>query len=308
MRAITLDNFDSGVALRERPMPDVGARELLIRVRAASVNGLDRAIAAGAMRGRMEHEFPVTLGRDLAGVVERVGAAVTAYAPGDEVFGYVTGMLLRDGTFADYVVLGDDAFLAAKPAALGFAEAAALPLAATTALLAVEHVAPRPGEHVLVAGASGGVGGYAVQLAAAAGAHVIATALADDVEHLREIGAAETVDREGDVAAQVRAALAGGLDGLVDAANDPGGFATLTRVLKPTGRAASTRHAADPERDARTANVLAALPPNRMPDVAALAEAGRLRPIVRERRALEDALELFDGRRGHVQGKIVVEL
>src|SRR5262249_28616188 len=155
---------------------------------------VDVLIAGGLLRGFMEYDFPVIPGRDFAGVVESVGAGVTSYAPGDEVLGWFTGPVLHDGTWAELTVVAESGFVTRKPAALGFHEAAALPLAGMTAHGAVAAVSGGAGTTVLVVGAGGGVGSFAVQLAALTGASVIATARPGDESRLLALGAAETVD------------------------------------------------------------------------------------------------------------------
>src|SRR5437016_11016272 len=118
MRAATLTDFDSGPVVQELPRPDPAANELLVRVHASSVNGFDAAVAAGMLKGMMEHEFPVTLGVDFAGTVDEVGAGVTRFEPGDRVFGYLGSTTLHDGTWAEYVTLSEDGAVASKPDAL----------------------------------------------------------------------------------------------------------------------------------------------------------------------------------------------
>jgi D-arabinose 1-dehydrogenase-like Zn-dependent alcohol dehydrogenase len=101
MRAFTLDSFEATPGVREDlPVPELGEGDVLVRVHASSVNPVDAYTAMGALKGMMEYEFPVILGRDLAGVIERVGAGVTRYAVGDEVFGWVAKTVLHDGTYA----------------------------------------------------------------------------------------------------------------------------------------------------------------------------------------------------------------
>ena len=102
MRTITIESFEGGPALREVPTPQVGPNEVLVRVRASSVNPVDGAIAAGMMSAMVEHEFPVVLGRDYAGVVEQAGSDVRRYAEGDEVYGFLPAAnpTVHDGTWA----------------------------------------------------------------------------------------------------------------------------------------------------------------------------------------------------------------
>ena len=124
----------------------------------------------------VEHEFPVVLGRDYAGVVEQAGSAVTGYAVGDEVFGFLphAGPEVHDGTWAELILVSQDRSVARRPASADPAAAGAAPLAAITALAAYDALDLGKGATVLVVGASGGVGSFAVQLAAAAGATVLA--------------------------------------------------------------------------------------------------------------------------------------
>src|SRR5215204_4848477 len=174
MRAITLESFESDPTLQEIPTPQIAPNEVLVRVRASSVNPVDNAIAAGMMRGMVEHEFPVVLGRDYAGVVEQAGSDVTRYAGGEEVYGFLPAAnpTVHDGTWAELIVVPEDNLVARKPAAVEFAEAGAAPLAGITALSTLDALGVSEGDTVLVVGANGGVGSFAVQLAANAGATV----------------------------------------------------------------------------------------------------------------------------------------
>src|SRR5919112_879177 len=107
MRAITLESFDSGPALQDIPTPQIAPNEVLVRVQASSVNPVDGAIAAGMLKDMVEHEFPVVLGRDFAGVVEQAGSDVRELSEGDEVFGFVPGMspAVHDGTWAELIAV-----------------------------------------------------------------------------------------------------------------------------------------------------------------------------------------------------------
>src|SRR5215208_6350253 len=176
MRAITLESFESDPTLQEIPTPQIAPNEVLVRVRASSVNPVDNAIAAGMMRGMVEHEFPVVLGRDYAGVVEQAGSDVTRYAEGEEVYGFLPAANpnVHDGTWAELIVVPEDNFVAGKPAGVELAEAGAAPLSGITALSALDALGVSEGDTVLVVGANGGVGSSFVQLA---GATVIAPGL-----------------------------------------------------------------------------------------------------------------------------------
>jgi NADPH:quinone reductase-like Zn-dependent oxidoreductase len=172
MRAFTVDSFDTPPALREDlPTPELGPDQLLIRVQASSVNPVDTGIAAGYLRAMFPYEFPVILGRDYAGVIDQVGPAVTGYAPGDDVYGWLlhANPTVHDGSWAELIAVPQDQSVAHRPATLDVHQAGAAPLAALTALAAHDALDLGEGATVLVVGASGGVGSFAVQLAARAG-------------------------------------------------------------------------------------------------------------------------------------------
>src|SRR5688572_8908144 len=124
MRAITLEDFDSSPGPREDlPAPTPADNEVLVRVSASSVNPVDGAIVAGMMSGMVEHEFPIVLGRDYAGVVERAGSEVRRYAEGDEVYGFLpaANSTVHDGTWAELIVVPEDNFVARRPAGVDLA-------------------------------------------------------------------------------------------------------------------------------------------------------------------------------------------
>ncbi|WP_336921976.1 NAD(P)-dependent alcohol dehydrogenase [Aquipuribacter sp. SD81] len=198
MKAVVQDRYgpaEEVLRLEDVPEPEVGPHQVLVRVAAASLNaadwhlgeGLPLFVRAGEGLRRPRRRCP---GSDLAGRVEAVGAAVTRVRPGDDVVAWTEG-----GALAELVAVSEDDVVL-RPTTLDPVEAAALPLAGTTALQAVRHGGPvRPGERVLVTGASGGVGTFAVQLAVAAGAHVTASCRTENVELVRRLGAHHVLDR-----------------------------------------------------------------------------------------------------------------
>src|ERR671931_1317728 len=207
MKAVILEAPGAAPVVRDDlPGPEPAANEVLVRVRASSINPIDNAIAAGMLKDMFEHVFPVTLGRDYAGVAERVGAEVTGFAAGDEVFGFLPGFspAVHDGAWAELITVPENVSIARKSAGVDLAAAGSAPLAAVTAMTAIDALALSPGETLLVVGASGGVGGFAVQLAAAAGATVLAPGLPEDDAYLRDLGVSEVLPRERDVVAAVR--------------------------------------------------------------------------------------------------------
>src|SRR4051812_15711941 len=207
MRAITLDGFDTQPALRDLQAPTPAATEVLVRVQASSANPVDASIAAGLLRQMgVDYEFPAILGRDYAGLVEQVGAEVTRYAVGDEVFGFLlhANPTVHDGSWAELIAVPEDMFIGGAPQGVDLATAGAAPLAGIAAIMAIDALDLSEGDTVLIVGASGGVGSLAVQLAARAGATVVAPALAEDEAYLRELGVSEMLPRDEDLAAAAR--------------------------------------------------------------------------------------------------------
>jgi NADPH:quinone reductase-like Zn-dependent oxidoreductase len=237
MRAVVLPEFGQPVGATDLPLPEPGPGEVRVRIRASSVNGFDLAVAAGYTRDWMEHRFPVVLGRDFAGTVDALGPGASRFAVNDPVFGVVITPVLGDGGFAEYVVVSQDSGIVPVPAGVDLATAGAIGLAGTSAVLAIDAVAPARGEKVLISGAPGGVGSLAVQLVATRGAQVIATARSGaQADFVQRLGATHVIDREGNVAAQVRALHPNGVDAVIHL----GGDATvLAGLLGPGGRIAS---------------------------------------------------------------------
>jgi NADPH:quinone reductase len=243
MKAVVWNELGAEPALRnDLSEPAPGAGEMLVLVRASSVNPVDNAIAAGRLKDMVPHEFPVTLGRDFAGTVERVGADVTGVSAGDEVFGFLPAMgpTVHAGSWAELIVVSE-AGVTRKPDGVDLATAGAAPLAAVTAILCVDALDLSPGDTVLIAGATGGVGSVAVQLAAKAGATVIAPGLPEDLDYLRGLGAAEVPPRDGDVVAAVRERHPD-VDAIIDLVNYAPG--TYDAALKDGGRVSSATNAA----------------------------------------------------------------
>jgi len=238
MRAIAVSDYGTPPSLTEVPKPEPGPGDVLVRVHASSINGFDGAVAAGMLRGMMEHRFPVVLGKDFAGVVEALGEGASRFAAGDEVFGVVMKPYLGDGGLGEYLVVGEQYGITRVPEGLTLQDAGALGLAGTAARDAVDAVAPAAGELVLISGATGGVGALALQYALAAGADVIATARPGaEEEFVRDLGATRVVDYSGDLSAQMCAIAPDGVPAIVHLAGDG---AQLAGLLASGGRIVST--------------------------------------------------------------------
>src|SRR5829696_5554678 len=168
MRAFVLPDFESQPTLADIPIPEAGPGGVLVRVHAASVNGVDLSIASGHLQGMMEYDFTVVLGKDFAGTVEAVGDGVSGFAAGDRVFGVVSDPSpLSSRSFAEYLAVPAEPNLSRVPEGADLASAGVLGLAGSAALQAVDELTPAAGETLLISGATGGVGAPAVQLAAA---------------------------------------------------------------------------------------------------------------------------------------------
>jgi NADPH2:quinone reductase len=270
MRAIALTDFGSTPELVDLHVLDPAEGEVRVRVHAASVNGFDLSVANGVVKDMMEHRFPVVLGKDFAGIVDALGPGVTGYQVGDRVFGVVTKPYLGDGSFGEYVTVPTAVGLAALPESIDFIQGAALGLTGVAAIAAVDAADLQAGHSVLVAGATGGVGNQAVQLATKAGAQVIATASSDEERTLvTDLGAATTVDYTGDLTTATKHAQPDGVDAVIHLAGDP---AALLPTLRPGGRFVSTRIMSPDQLPAENATVI---PIYANPDPATLQRVAR---------------------------------
>ncbi|MEW2508346.1 MULTISPECIES: NADP-dependent oxidoreductase [unclassified Amycolatopsis] len=304
-RAVQLDSFGGPEVLgvREIPAPQAGPGQVRVRVTAAGLNPMDWIMTADAdTAARFGLSLPAGFGTDYAGVVDQVGAEVTGFAPGDRVFG---GALSR--AVADFVVI-DPAGAAANeahhtPEGVDDRTAATFTIAGRTASAALAAVSPGPGDTVLIGGAGGGVGVFAVQLARMAGARVIGTGSAASSEFLRELGAEPVTYGDG-LADRVRALAPGG----VTAAIDLYGTETLHAARElgvPDSRICTIATKVDGVPAANGANAA----PGALEEIARLVAAGRLRVPIAASFPVEQihrATELQAGR--HVRGKIVIDL
>jgi NADPH:quinone reductase-like Zn-dependent oxidoreductase len=276
-------------------------------VKAAGVNQLDWMVSEGKARSWIDHRLPLTLGWELAGTVEKLGADVARFKPGDDVFGMID--LSGDGAYAEFAVCDENAF-AIKPQSLDFPGAAAVPVGALTAYQALFGAGElRAGQTVFIHAAAGGVGSMAVQLAKAHGARVIGTASGSEhINLIRKLGCDEAIDyKETRFEDQVRD---------VDVVLDPLGADSQRRsfeVLKKGGILVALTE--EPRQDlARERGVRATMigvkPDGRcLADIGKIIDDGKLHPLVQQVLPLERAKEALElSRGGHVAGKIVLAI
>lgn len=310
MRAFAIDHFGEPGRLRELALPQPGPAEVLVRIRAAGVNPLDWRVRDG---GKLAEglRFPLVLGQDAAGTVEAVGSDITGLSVGEEVF----GAFWLAGTYAQFVCAPLSSIaIAPKPANIDFVHAAALPTPALAALAAVEAVGVNRGDTVLVVGATGGVGSYAVQIAAKRGAHVMATAHGEGARYLRRLGASETIDyRREDVAAAVKKMRPEGITAVIDVVSTRQALDQLAEAIRPGGRLATTIHAADlaalAHRGIQGVNIDVLGQTGGLDAIARLVEAGALEiPLARTLPLTGAAEALAEIEAGHARGKIVVSI
>ncbi|NED96780.1 NADP-dependent oxidoreductase [Phytoactinopolyspora alkaliphila] len=304
MRAIRMHEYGdaSVIRLEEVPRPVPGPEEALIRVAATSFNPSEVGLRSGFLRSVIPVEFPYTLGWDASGVVTELGTGVSAFAAGDHVIGRVdTG-----GAAAEYVTVRTDT-LTRAPVAVPLAQAAAIPLAGLTAWQAVfEHARISPGQSVFINGAGGGVGGFAVQLAKHAGAHVIATGSRRSAATLRRLGADEIVD-------YTVTALDDALDSPVDAvlnlvATEPELAAGLVTLVRAGGIVVSvTVPIESPDPSVRTVRFVARNDTTQLAELVGLLDAGNVRIDVAATLDLADLASVHrDSEAGRLRGKIIL--
>jgi NADPH2:quinone reductase len=312
MRAFAVRKFGEPAAIHEMPKPEAQGT-FLIRVTYAGVNPIDyktidRLTAAS--------RFPLIVGADFAGVIERTPASERDLHVGDRVF----GMAQSHGAYAQYTSLspsGTTDPLARIPEGVPDEQAAALPIPGMTALQSLNLLEVSAGQHVVVIGATGGVGGFAVQMARARGAHVIAT-VRSDVDEARRLGAEEIYDsKTGDVLQAIHNSHPAGVDAVLDLINGPKEISRDAEILKPDGKLVSTIYAADEswfaQRKITAHNIVGKTNPLATPlgmtELARMLSAGTITARIRITVDLNDAPQVLDKlRHGELHGKAVIRI
>ncbi len=306
MKAVRIQEYGSAsvLAYEDAPMPSITANEVLVRVIAASVNPVDWKIREGYLKEMLTYEMPLTLGWDVSGVVEAVGADVSRFKVGDAVFSRPD--IKRNGTYAEYVTIREDE-IAYKPKTISHIEAAGLPLAGITAwevLFTISQLTA--GQKVLIHAGSGGVGSLAIQLAKSQGAYVIATTSGKNRAFVESLGADEVIDYQ----TQKFAEVVNDLDVVFDTIGGEVQESSWS-VLKPGGILVSIINPPSDEK-AKSLGVRAAfvfIEPSAsiLEKLANLVDIGKLRPIIGAEFALQDIAKAHAlSQAGRTVGKIIL--
>jgi NADPH:quinone reductase-like Zn-dependent oxidoreductase len=306
MKAVVAHQYGAPEVLKfeEIPRPEPKDDEALVRVIASGVNPADPLTLSGKYAREFGTHLPLIPGYDIAGIVEKTGANITKLKIGEAVYGYPT----FGGGWADYVTVKEYE-VAAKPKSLNFVEAAAVPMGALTAWQALVDAAKlQTGQTILIHGGSGGVGSFAVQIAKARGARVIATASTANQDLLKQLGADAAIDytktRFEDVVKDVDAVL------------DPVGKETLARsygVVKKGGIVMSLVARPDPaefqKRGIRGAGISVHPDAEDLAEIAHLIDAGKIKPIVTQVLPLSEAIAAQQqAATHHTRGKVVLRI
>jgi NADPH:quinone reductase-like Zn-dependent oxidoreductase len=299
--------------LAELPEPKIGPDVVRIRVHAAGVNPVDTTMRAGGLDAAFPVIFPIVPGWDVAGTVERVGPAVTTVAPGDPVFAYARKHFVGEGTYAELVTVPESS-VAHAPASIDLEQAAAVPLAGLTAYQALTHgLALAEGDTLLIVGAAGGVGTFAVQIAKARGARVIGTATAPKHDYLRGLGADAAIDySSADVAAAARELAPPGVAALLDVVGGEALEAALGAV-RDGGRVCSIKQPLTDERFSargiRPRYVFVRPSAEQLEELARMVDGGLLGVHIEQVFGLEQAAEAHErSESGRVTGKLVLRV
>jgi NADPH:quinone reductase-like Zn-dependent oxidoreductase len=297
MKAVRLLEYGGQLVFTDVPMPTIARDEILVKVKSTAVNHLDLVKASGTVRQILPIDLPWIPGHEFSGFVEQIGSDVAEYAPGDAVFG-----TSEMGAYAEYVAV-KPATITMKPTNLSFEEAASVPVASETAWQGLfTHGHLEKGQTILIHGAAGAVGAYAVQLASHAGAIVIATASGHDEAYLSSIGASRVIDyREAQFEKVLREK--------VDAVFDLVGGDTQKRsflVLKEGGHLVAATQPVSPEETARhrVSGAMMRLAPSAddLARIARLLEEGTIQPDVATVYALQDVAVAWKDIAGNLPG------
>ena len=313
MRAVYYEQFgDAGVLkIGDQPTPEPGDGEVLIRVRAASVNPVDWKIREGFLKDFFPHHCPIIPGWDVAGEIAALGAGVSGFGVGDPVYAYARKPVVQAGTYAEYVTVAADV-VAPIPTNMDMVQASTIPLAGLTVWQSLfDFAGIKTGDTVLVHAAAGGVGSLAVQLAAHAGATVYGTASSANADYVKGLGAARVIDyRSEDVVDVAHAEVPDGFDIVFDTVGGET-LAASYGLVRPGGALPTLNDPPDETacaaRNIRALRVFSEPNGDHLRQLTSLVEAGALKPAQIETYPLTEAATAMNtSQSGHTRGKIVL--
>ena len=312
MRAVAVQAFHGTPELMELPKPSPGPGEILVHLQAAGVNPFDWKLVDGAAQGLGPHEFPFILGVDGAGTVEGLGEGAQGYALGDGVYGQFVHPPFGRGTYAEYVAVPTTLALAQMPRGIYAAQAAAIPTVGMTALHALDRLQLTQGQSLLILGAAGGVGSFAVQLASNAGIRALAASRGPNRDFLHKLGAQRYFDASASSFLEdVKIAQPDGVDALLDLNHPQAELEKYLPLVRPGGAVASTLGAVDEAaaaaRGLRGLNINLTAKTELLDRLGKEFSTGRLRIPVEDRKPLAEAPRVVAaGRAGELRGKTVL--
>ena len=309
MKAAQINEYGdaSVIVVNEVDTPQVVDGQVLVEVRASSINPFDAKILAGYMKDAIPLQFPATLGGDIAGVVREVGPNVTSVSVGDNVYGQANIVAGNSGAFAEFAATKAGQ-VAAMPSNLDFSQAASLPLVGVSALQALtEHLNVAAGQKLLILGGSGGIGTIAIQIAKHIGAHVTVTATGEGIEFAKQLGADEVLDYK----AQDFSQAVTNFDAVFDTVGQD--FDAALRVLKKGGvavsMAAPANQALATELGVTAMTQQTKVTTESLNELRELIEAGVVTPQIDQTFTLDTIADAFRAKQnGEIKGKIVITL
>lgn len=310
MKAAQINEYGdaSVIAINEVEKPTPTSDQVLVKVQAISLNPFDSTVRNGYIQEVIPLTFPATIGGDIAGVVEAIGADVTSVKVGDVIYGQANIVSRDSGAFAEFAATNAD-HIAKAPANLGIAEAASLPLVGVSAIQALkQHINLQADQKIFIHGGAGNIGLIAIQLAKHIGAYVTVTATGDDIEAVKLLGVDEVIDYK----EQDFESILEGYDAVFDTVGGED-FTKSLRILKPEGIAVSMAAQAD-ETIAKGLNVTAIsqmthITSEVLNELTKLVEAEVITAHVGKAYPFGEIKEAFEAREnGGIHGKIVLEL
>lgn len=310
MKAAVFHEFgDAGkIQISTIDIPELREGEVLVKIKAASVNPVDSAVRAGYLKTLIPVSFPAIPGWDVAGIIEDRAYSARRFDLGDEVYAYARRPIVQFGTFAEYIVI-PECYLALKPKTLSFEEAAGIPLVGLTAFQSLIVAGKLQADQtILILGASGGVGTMAIQIAKVKGATVIGVASEKNHTYMKELGADFTIDyHQTDLTAEIKKIAPEGVHLIFDAASGPTLQKSLN-TLSPKGKLVSIlNHGKDLPEDIDFTYVFVEPNSTQLATLAELADEGKLKVPISERFSLEQTAEAMRSiETHHTRGKIAI--